>query len=133
MSKRIDTSIDVQKLSPVILDDILNELRAIRKALVDQGLVVPILLRLSDGEERVVNDNPTTYYKDVDIMNRGPGTIIVKYETLIGPLSSPKTNRSVDVELESGEVDSLSFNEPRIGRIWIRSNGASVVKMVFTA
>ncbi|MEM1944130.1 MAG: hypothetical protein QXE50_05975 [Nitrososphaerota archaeon] len=133
MSRKVDISIDAQKISPVLLDDILNELRMIRSALTDLGVVLPLIISMRDGESRIINDNPTVYYKDVDIMNRGPGKVFVMYETLRGPLSKPKVDRSVEIEVANGETDSLTFNEPRIGRIWLRADGDVVLKIIFTA
>lgn len=132
-AKRIDTSIDVQKITPILLDDILNELRMIRRALVDQGIVRSYVVNIKGGDEKVLNENPTTYYKDVDIVNRGPGSVVVRYELLTGQLPTSKILRTEEITIEGDETDSLSFNEPRIGKVWIRALGDTVLKVVFTA
>lgn len=116
----------------IILDDILNELRNIKNLLTDTGVVLPKIVELNDGETIIVNTEPTTYYKDVDIVNRGPGTLYVTYEVKSGHAPKTKIDKTLEVEIDPGETDSLTFNEPRIGKIWLRAKGKTKVKIVFT-
>jgi hypothetical protein len=125
-----DAKISTEKIAPVLLDEILNELRQIRRALTGEGKVVPMVLTLNPGEIKVVNDQPTEYYRDIDIVNRGPGTLFVTLELL---QDGKKIFRSQEIEILPDESDSLNFNEPRIGRVILRSSGETRLKIVFSS
>jgi hypothetical protein len=125
-----DAKISTEKIAPVLLDEILNELKQIRRALTGDGKVVPMVLTLNPGEIKVVNDQPTEYYRDIDIVNRGPGTLFVTLELL---QDGKKIFRSQEIEILPDETDSLNFNEPRIGRVILRSSGETRLKIVFSS
>jgi hypothetical protein len=125
-----DAKISTEKIAPVLLDEILNELRQIRRALTGDGKVVPMVLTLNPGEIKVVNDQPTEYYRDIDIVNRGPGTLFVTLELL---QDGKKIFRSQEIEILPDETDSLNFNEPRIGKVTLRADGGTRVKIVFSS
>jgi len=125
-----DAKISTEKIAPVLLDEILNELKQIRKALTGDGKVVPMVITLNPGEIKVVNDQPTEYYRDVDIVNRGPGTLFVTLELL---QDGKKIFRSQEIEILPDEADSLNFNEPRIGKVILRADGGTRVKIVFSS
>ena len=125
-----DAKISTEKIAPILLDEILNELKQIRKALTGDGKVVPMVLTLNPGEIKVVNDQPTEYYRDVDIVNRGPGTLFVTLELL---QDGKKIFRSQEIEILPDEADSLNFNEPRIGKVILRADGGTRVKIVFSS
>jgi hypothetical protein len=125
-----DAKISTEKIAPVLLDEILNELKQIRKALTGDGKVVPMVLTLNPGEIKVVNDQPTEFYRDVDIVNRGPGTLFVTLELL---QDGKKIFRSQEIEILPDEADSLNFNEPRIGKVILRADGGTRVKIVFSS
>ena len=125
-----DAKISTEKIAPVLLDEILNELKQIKKALTGDGIVVPVMLTLKDGEIKTLNENPTEYYRDIDIVNRGPGTIYVSLELL---RDGKKIFRSQEIEILPDESDSLNFNEPRIGRVILRSSGETRLKIVFSS
>ena len=125
-----DAKISTEKIAPVLLDEILNELKQIRKALTGDGKVVPMVITLNPGEIKVVNDQPTEFYRDVDIVNRGPGTLFVTLELL---QDGKKIFRSQEIEILPDEADSLNFNEPRIGKVILRADGGTRVKIVFSS
>jgi len=125
-----DAKISTEKIAPVLLDEILNELKQIRKALTGDGKVVPMVLTLNPGEIKVVNDQPTEFYRDIDIVNRGPGTLFVTLELL---QDGKKIFRSQEIEILPDEADSLNFNEPRIGKVILRADGGTRVKIVFSS
>jgi hypothetical protein len=125
-----DAKISTEKIAPVLLDEILNELKQIRRALTGDGKVVPMVITLNPGEIKVVNDQPTEFYRDVDIINRGPGTLFVTLELL---QDGKKIFRSQEIEILPDEADSLNFNEPRIGKVILRADGGTRVKIVFSS
>jgi hypothetical protein len=125
-----DAKISTEKIAPVLLDEILNELKQIRRALTGDGKVVPMVITLNPGEIKVVNDQPTELYRDVDIVNRGPGTLFVTLELL---QDGKKIFRSQEIEILPDEADSLNFNEPRIGKVILRADGGTRVKIVFSS
>jgi hypothetical protein len=125
-----DAKISTEKIAPVLLDEILNELKQIRRALTGDGKIVPMVLTLNPGEIKVVNDQPTEFYRDVDIVNRGPGTLFVTLELL---QDGKKIFRSQEIEILPDEADSLNFNEPRIGKVILRADGGTRVKIVFSS
>jgi hypothetical protein len=125
-----DAKISTEKIAPVLLDEILNELKQIRRALTGDGKVVPMVITLNPGEIKVVNDQPTEFYRDVDIVNRGPGTLFVTLELL---QDGKKIFRSQEIEILPDEADSLNFNEPRIGKVILRADGGTRVKIVFSS
>jgi hypothetical protein len=125
-----DAKISTEKIAPVLLDEILNELKQIKRALTGDGKVVPMVLTLNPGEIKVVNDQPTEFYRDVDIVNRGPGTLFVTLELL---QDGKKIFRSQEIEILPDEADSLNFNEPRIGKVILRADGGTRVKIVFSS
>jgi hypothetical protein len=89
-----------------------------------------MVLTLNPGEIKVVNDQPTEFYRDVDIVNRGPGTLFVTLELL---QDGKKIFRSQEIEILPDEADSLNFNEPRIGKVILRADGGTRVKIVFSS
>jgi hypothetical protein len=125
-----DAKISTEKIAPVLLDEILNELKQIRRALTGDGKVVPMVITLNPGEIKVVNDQPTEFYRDIDIVNRGPGTLFVTLELL---QDGKKIFRSQEIEILPDEADSLNFNEPRIGKVILRADGGTRVKIVFSS
>jgi len=124
---------NTEKILAVLLDEILNELRQLRKALTGDGVIVPMVLNLNDNEIKVVNDNPVVYYRDVDIVNRGPGTLYVSFELLQDMNNKRSIFKSAELEIQPQETDSLSFNEPKIGKITLRAEGGAVVKLVLSS
>jgi hypothetical protein len=46
---------------------------------------------------------------------------------------SKKIFRSQEIEILPDETDSLNFNEPRIGKVILRADGGTRVKIVFSS